>query len=107
MNNIFIFYSFHARPARMKGKIFIPAHYEEKTKTWYVKCYYVDYTGTKRQRKKRGFKLQREAKEWERNFLETQQADLTMTFENFVRIYNEDMKHSLRDHTYVQKQVYH
>lgn len=82
----------------------MPVHYEEKTKTWYVKCYYVDYTGTKRQRKKRGFKLQREAKEWERNFLETQQADLTMTFENFVRIYNEDMKHRLREHTYVQKQ---
>lgn len=25
-------------------------------------------------------------------------------FENFVRIYNEDMKHRLREHTYVQKQ---
>ena len=82
----------------------MPVHYEEKTKTWYVKCYYVDYTGTKRQRKKRGFKLQREAKEWERNFLETQQADLTMTFENFVKIYNEDMKHRLRENTYNQKQ---
>ena len=35
------------------------------------------YTGTKKQKKKRGFKLQREAKEWERNFLETQQADLS------------------------------
>ena len=31
-----------------------------------------DYTGTQKQKKKRGFKLQREAKEWKRNFLETQ-----------------------------------
>lgn len=82
----------------------MPVHQDEKTKTWYVKCYYTDYTGTKRQRKKRGFKRQKDAKEWERNFLETQQADVTMTFENFIKLYNEDMKHRLREHTYTQKQ---
>ena len=75
----------------------MPAYYDEKTKSWYCKFYYTDYTGPKKQKKKRGFKLQREAKEWERNFLETQQADLSMTFENFVKIYNEDMKHRLRE----------
>lgn len=37
-------------------------------------------------------KIQRDAKEWERVFLETQQADLTMPFASFVKIYNEDMK---------------
>ena len=78
--------------------------YKDKNGTWYVKLYYTDYTGAKRQKKKRGFKLQRDAKDWERNFLETQQADLSMTFENFVKIYNEDMKHRLRKHTFVQKQ---
>lgn len=82
----------------------MPVYQDGKTKTWYVKCYYTDYTGTKRQRKKRGFKLQRDAKEWERNFLETKQADLTMTFENFVEIYNEDMRHRLREYTFTQKQ---
>ena len=82
----------------------MPSYYDEKTKSWYCKFYYTDYTGTRKQKKKRGFKLQRDAKEWERNFLETQQADLSMTFENFVRIYNEDMKHRLREHTFVQKQ---
>lgn len=82
----------------------MPVHQDEKTKTWYVKCYYTDYTGTKRQRKKRGFKRQKDAKEWERNFLETQQADVTMSFENFIKLYNEDMKHRLREHTYTQKQ---
>lgn len=82
----------------------MPVYYDKDAKTWYVKCYYTDYTGTKRQRKKRGFKLQREAKEWERSFLETQQADLTMAFDNFVKIYNEDMRHRLREHTFTQKQ---
>ena len=94
----------HTPPARMKGRDIMPAYYDEKTKTWFCKFYYTDYTGTKKQKKKRGFKLQRDAKEWERNFLETQQADLSMSFENFVKIYNEDMKHRLREHTFVQKQ---
>ena len=87
----------------MKGLIFMPAYYDDHTNSWYCKFYYTDYTGAKKQKKKRGFKLQREAKEWERNFLETQQADLSMSFENFVKIYNEDMKHRLREHTFIQK----
>ena len=78
----------------------MPVYQDSTTKTWYVKCYYTDYTGTKHQRKKRGFKLQREAKEWERNFLETQQAELTMTFENFVEVYCNDMQHRLRENTF-------
>ncbi len=82
----------------------MPSYYDESTKTWFCKFYYTDYTRTKKQKKKRGFKLQREAKEWERIFLETQQADLSMSFENFVSIYNEDMKHRLREHTFIQKQ---
>lgn len=82
----------------------MPTYFDDTTKTYFCKFYYQDYTGTRRQKKKRGFKRQKDAKDWERNFLETQQADLTMAFENFIKIYNEDMKHRLREHTYVQKQ---
>lgn len=82
----------------------MPSYYDENTKTWFCKFYYTNWQGEKKQKLKRGFKLQRDAKDWERNFLETQQTDLTMNFENFVRIYNEDMKHRLREHTYLQKQ---
>ena len=39
----------------------------KKTKFWFVKFYYKDYTGAKKQKKKRGFKLQQEAKEWEQH----------------------------------------
>ena len=89
---------------KKKGLFFMPVYQDPGTKTWYVKCYYTDYSGTKRQRKKRGFKRQKDAKEWERNFLETQQRDLTMSFENFVKLYNEDMQHRLREYTFIQKQ---
>ena len=75
----------------------MPVYKDEKTNTWYCKFYYTDYTGTKKQKLKRGFALQRDAKDWERNFLETKQADITMTFEDFVKIYNEDMKTRIRD----------
>lgn len=82
----------------------MPTCYDDKTRTWYCKFYYTDYTGTRKQKLKRGFKLQREAKEWERNFLERQQVDLSITFENFVQLYKEDMKHRLKEYTYLQKQ---
>lgn len=59
----------------------MPAYYDESTKTWFCKFYYTDYTGTKKQKKKRGFKLQREAKEWERTFLERLQGTPNMTFQ--------------------------
>ena len=81
-----------------------PVFKDETRGTFYVKAYYTDYTGTKKQKKKRGFKLQREAKEWERNFLETQQADLSMTFENFVAVYVADMKGRIKENTWGTKE---
>lgn len=81
----------------------MPVYQDKEQGTWFVKCYYKDYTGKRRQRKKRGFKLQRDAKEWERNFLETHQQDLTITFDNFVRIYLDDMGNRLRENTFLRK----
>lgn len=77
----------------------MPAYYDEKTKTWFCKFYYTDYTGTKRQKLKRGFKLQREAKEWERSFLERQQGTPEMTFQALYDIYIDDMSHRLRQNS--------
>lgn len=82
----------------------MPVYKDKDTGKWYVKCYYTDWKGEKRQRKKRGFEKQSDAKEWEREFLLSQQADLNMSFEAFIKIYNEDMKNRLREHTYIQKQ---
>lgn len=82
----------------------MPSYKDEKTGKWYVKCYYTDWKGEKHQRKKRGFERQADAKAWEREFLLSQQSDLNMSFEAFVKLYNEDMKNRLREHTYMQKQ---
>ncbi len=77
----------------------MPAYYDEKTKSWFCKFYYTDYTGVKKQKKKRGFKLQREAKEWERNFLERLQGTPDMTFQALYDIYMDDAQHRLREGT--------
>lgn len=77
----------------------MPSYYDETGKSWYCKFYYTDYTGAKRQKKKRGFKLQRESKEWERSFLERQQGMPDMTFQALFDLYVEDMSHRLRAST--------
>lgn len=77
----------------------MPVFKDESRNTFYVKTYYTDYTGTRKQKMKRGFKLQREAKEWERSFLERQQGTPDMTFQALYDIYIEDMSHRLRQNS--------
>ena len=74
----------------------MPSYYDDTTKTWYCKFYYTDYTGSRKQKKKRGFKLQREAKEYERAFLERMQGTPDMTFQTLYELYIDDMSHRLR-----------
>lgn len=47
----------------------MPAYYDPDRKTYYCKFRYTDYTGESRQKMKRGFKLKRDAVEWESEFL--------------------------------------
>ena len=54
----------HAGRQKMKGRSYMPTYKDEKTGTWFVKCYYTDYIGNKKQKKKRGFARQKDAKEW-------------------------------------------
>lgn len=49
-----------------------------------------DYTETRQQKMKRGFKFQRAAKEWERAFLEKMQGSPGMTFQPLSELYLED-----------------
>lgn len=74
----------------------MPIFKDESRNTWYVKTYYTDFTGAKRQKMKRGFKLQRDAKEWERNFLEKMQGTPDMTFQALYDLYIEDISHRQR-----------
>lgn len=74
----------------------MPAYRDKKTNTWYCKFYYTDATGTKKQKLKRGFPRQREAKEWERNFLESKTLAINIKFKNFVEQYYKDMESRLK-----------
>lgn len=70
----------------------MPVYKDEERNTWYCKFSYQDWTGQRKQKLKRGFKLQREAKEWEREFLERQQGTPNMTFRALTDLYLEDIK---------------
>lgn len=77
----------------------MPVYYDSKARSWFCKFYYKDASGSRRQKKKRGFKKQKEAKAWERTFLETQQYHFEMTFSAFTDIYMHDMEQRLRQST--------
>lgn len=78
----------------------MPVFKDETRGTFYVKAYYTDYTGARKQKMKRGFKLQRDAKEWERAFLEKVQGTPTMTFQTLYELYIEDLKAHAKESTY-------
>ena len=72
--------------------------------TWYVQFRYTDWKGERQQKLKRGFATKREALEWERGFLMEKQADVNMTFESFVALYEKDIKPKLKLNTWLTKE---
>lgn len=67
-----------------------------KTTKWYANFYYTDWTGEKKHACKRGFSTQREAKEYERNFLDQLHRNTDILFSNLVENYMKDMGHRLK-----------
>ena len=68
-------------------------------KMWRCQFYYKDWQGVSHKKNKRGFRTKGEAEQWERDFLQQQERNLDINFENFVRIYYDDMEHRLRENT--------
>ena len=62
----------------------------EKNGTWYVQFRYTDW--------------KREAQEWEREFLMQKQADVTMSFDSYVELYERDIKPRLKENTWLTKE---
>ncbi len=81
----------------------MPAHKDEKTGKWYCKFYYTDWQGQKRQKMKRGFARQRDAKEWEDEFLVKQAAQPSMPFRTLTALYLEDKEAHTKKITYETK----
>lgn len=74
-----------------------------KTIRWRAKFYTTDWTGAKKQICKRGFKTQREAKEYERLYLDQQNSTSDILFSSLVENYLEDMSHRLKPTTMENK----
>ena len=72
--------------------------------TWYVQFRYTDWKGERQQKLKRGFATKKEAQAWEREFLMQKQADVNMTFESFVQLYERDVKPKLKLNTWLSKE---
>lgn len=81
----------------------MPTYKDEKRGTWYVSCRYADFCGRKRRHVKRGFKTQREAKAYERDFLSKKHTDGSLTFRALYELYAEDNAARCRAQTVANK----
>ena len=81
----------------------MPTYKNPKTKKYYCKFYYVDWQGQRRQHKKEGFVLQRDAQQYERAFLEKEAKDCTITFAALVEHYYKYSEAHQRHSTYESK----
>lgn len=77
----------------------MPAYKDKERNTWFIKCYYTDWNGDRKQKKKRGFQTKKEALEWERTFLSQEHSEGTMTMGALADLYLSDMENRLRDST--------
>lgn len=82
----------------------MPVFKDENKGTWYVMARYVDWTGERKQKCKRGFATKREAQEWERMFQLKSAADMDMSFEAFVELYEKDLRPRLKENTWNSKE---
>lgn len=76
---------------------------DKKTNLWYCIFRYTDFTGNRKQKLKRGFRLKKEAEEWERKFLETYTQSADITFETLCFHYMEDRKVNMKPTSYNNK----
>lgn len=77
---------------------------DPKRGTWLVRLYYTNHDGKTVDSTKRGFKSRSEALEWERNFLANEARSTSMTFEQFVKVYADDVRPRLRETTWRGKE---
>lgn len=74
-------------------------------KTWMARFYYTDFTGARRQKKKRGFATMREAKDYERDFKAQTSRSIGMTFGKLVDVYLSDSEGRVRASTIENKRA--
>ena len=81
----------------------MPAYKDEKKNTWYVKFNYKNWKGDTKFTTKRGFATKREALAYENDFKLRIAGSLDMYFEDFIKVYREDLYPRIRISTIVRK----
>ena len=81
----------------------MPAYKDKKGNSWYAKFNYKNWKGETKFTTKRGFPTKRAAVEYEREFKLHIAGDLDMNFEEFVKLYREDLYPRIRVSTAATK----
>ncbi len=82
----------------------MPAYRDKKTGLFYVQFYYRDARGAKRHKTKKGFKTELEALLWEKNFKALKDDAMDMTFADFCKVYEAEVRPRVREHTWLTKE---
>lgn len=62
--------------------------------TYYVRLWYRDWRGERKQKTKRGFQKQKDAKKWERDFLATEQRAV-LKMSTLIQLYENNMRNQI------------
>jgi integrase len=81
----------------------MPVYKNKKRNTWYCSFYYQDWTGKRKRKKKEGFSTKREAQAFEKNFIEKESGNPTMTFNALYELYKDDCQRHLKKSTMLSK----
>ena len=82
----------------------MPVYKKEDAGTWFCKFCYTDWNGTRRQKKKEGFKTKKEAQDFERDFLNKARRSCEMRFSSLAELYLEDCRPRLKPTTFALKE---
>ena len=82
----------------------MPAYRDKKTGLFYVQFYYRDARGAKRHKTKKGFQTELEALLWEKNFKALKDDAMDMTFADFCKVYEAEVRPRVREHTWLTKE---
>ncbi len=83
----------------------MPVYKDKERDTQFCKFNYKDWRDETKTKLKRGFRTKKEAQEWEREFLQVQQADMDMEFSKFVDVYFTDKAPRLKERTIETKRI--
>lgn len=83
----------------------MPIYKKAQNGTWFCKFCYTDLDGTRRQKKKEGFRTKKEAQEYERDFLCHRRPDCEMPFSQITELYLEDCRSRLKPTTLTTRET--